>query len=120
MLNAVGDRHWGAGILVESAIGNGIGARHCILAAELVEGGVSLAHVVGVLRDGDVADLLYTSIAHFLLHLDLYTAGRTVGGTFPSGVFKTEGLVGEFIDVVLEVGAGNGVEHVLGREPQVP
>ena len=72
------------------------------------------------MRDGDVGDLLYTSITSFLLHLEACYAGLIVGRTLPFAVGKAEGHLGEFVDISLKIGAWNGFEHVVVVEPQVP
>ena len=99
---------------------NGICARQGILAAPLVVRRGKLLEAAVVLCDGEHAGLLAPSLSVRLLNLHLDAAGRGIGGAVPNSVLEAERFVGELVDLVLEVRAGGGVEHVLWGEPQMP
>ena len=103
-----------------TALCNGISTGQGILAPKLIERAIALVRATRILRDGDVTHLLATCLTLCLLYLHPDLAGSVIGRTTPSGVFPAKRLVGEFINLVLEVCAGHSAQHVLWGEPQMP
>ena len=123
MLNTLGDGHVVACVLVEQMPGgiegglrvSGQSAGEGILTTPLVERVITRFCAVGVLRDGELCLFLGTAQ---LLYAYLHAPRLLIGRTMPRGVFPTQVFSAELIGVrAAVVDHGDGVEHVVGREP---
>ena len=99
---------------------NGICTGQGILATKLIERAIAFARATRILRNGDVGRLFHAAVGNGLLYLHPDIAGSGIGSNIPNGVFPAKRLVGEFIDLVLEVCAGHSAQHVLWGKPQMP
>ena len=120
MLDAVRGGHIIVAVLVERAVGSGIGAGEGILAAELVERAIALPRVTRILRNSDVGRLFHAAIGNGLLHLHPDLAGSGIGRNTPSGVFPAKRLLCELVFMALKVCASDGVERIVMNKPQMP
>ena len=120
MLDAILNRHVVTTVGYERAIGNSVCTRKSIFTPPLVEGGENLLDTAWVLRDVDVGEFFRAFVGYFLLHLETCYTRLIISRTNPFAISKTEGLLGELVDLVLKIRAWNSFEHVVVIEPQVP
>ena len=120
MLDAILDGHVVAAVLRERTFAHGFSTWHGILAAELVERVGKMLDAKRFLRDGDIAVLLAGSLPGFLLHFDLDNPRLVIRSSIPLENDEAERLLGELVNLILIIGASDGVQHILVVEPQVP
>lgn len=108
MLDTVLNGHVIATVCCERAIFNVICVGESILTPELVERGGNLLVAAGILRDVDIGNFFCAAIGDSLLHFYTERARLVIGCFLPLTPSKAEGLLSEFVDLVLIIGAGNG------------